>query len=160
MKIMTLLLFVLFALSSCSTETTNNDVIDVSVETPFEIQVGQTASIEGHYFTFSEVTSDSRCPIDVKCIWAGEATIVLISQDDYLIYSDVYLSTNSTGAYTYLFPQTYIEKICNEDVCTAVQPPYELGYIIALNSLSPSPKSGEEIDPSEYVATLTIYLSE
>lgn len=157
MKIFIILLFVLFAFSSCSID---NDIIDVSVETPFEIQVGQTASIEGHYFTFSKVISDSRCPIDVKCIWAGETTIVLISQDDDLIYSDVYLSTNSTGAYTNLFPQTYIEKICNEDVCTAVQPSYELGYLIALNSLSPSPKSGEEIDPSEYVATLTIYLSE
>lgn len=134
--------------------------MNVSVETPFELKVGQTASIEGHEFTFSQVRSDSRCPKDAQCIWAGEVTIVLTPQDEPgLTFSPVYLSTNSSDI-SYLFPDNTNSTICSrEGTCTTSSNPYTYGYGIGLISVSPQPEVGKEIDPSNYTATLVIYLS-
>ncbi len=40
----------------------------------FTLSIGQTVAISGEdlKITFLEVTSDSRCPSGVTCIWAGE----------------------------------------------------------------------------------------
>jgi hypothetical protein len=49
----------------------------------FSLPLGQTASVKGTdvRLTFKDVRTDSRCPVDVQCVWAGEAKIgVLISQ--------------------------------------------------------------------------------
>jgi len=45
----------------------------------FELAVHQTAQIttEKISVTFQEVLEDSRCPIDVTCIWAGVAEVSL-----------------------------------------------------------------------------------
>lgn len=43
----------------------------------FSLPVGQTAAINGSgtRITFRQVQNDSRCPTDVVCVWAGDATI-------------------------------------------------------------------------------------
>jgi hypothetical protein len=46
-----------------------------SVPATFTLKPGQTASIQGIDVTFRQVVSDSRCPINALCIWAGDATI-------------------------------------------------------------------------------------
>lgn len=131
-------MIILIFLSSCSIETKPD--INVSVEIPFEIKVGEIANIEGHRFMFSKVSSDSRCPIDAQCIWLGEATIVLTPFDQQNKPSEeVSISTNSTDAYVKLFD--------------------EYGYLVQLNSLTPQPKVGTQIAQSDYIATLTIFLS-
>ena len=45
----------------------------------FELAVHQTAQIsaENISVTFHEVLEDSRCPVDVTCIWAGLAKVSL-----------------------------------------------------------------------------------
>src|SRR6185503_3906190 len=45
----------------------------------FEIKVGQSARLTGSATTVTlrAVTEDSRCPIDVVCIWQGNAKTVL-----------------------------------------------------------------------------------
>ncbi len=45
----------------------------------FELAVHQTAQIsaENISVTFQEVLEDSRCPVDVTCIWAGLAKVSL-----------------------------------------------------------------------------------
>jgi hypothetical protein len=45
----------------------------------FSLPVGATAAVSGNSarITFNRVTSDSRCPIDVVCVWAGDAPIEL-----------------------------------------------------------------------------------
>lgn len=59
-----------------------------SVETPvvaadpgvaFALPLGKTASVNGSRarITFNKVTDDSRCPVDVVCIWAGDAKVEL-----------------------------------------------------------------------------------
>lgn len=154
MKKYLLLIFLLLFISSCS-----NNIINVTLGTPFELKVGQTAEIEGHRFTFTEVSSDSRCPVDAECIWTGEATVLLVSQDDDGVLSDVYISTYSTEANVPLFPQTFISENCNENVCTIIEPPHELGYLISLDSLLPLQEVGKEIKQEDYVAMFTIGLS-
>jgi hypothetical protein len=64
-----------------------------SVDTPvvaanpgvaFALPLGKTASVNGNSarITFNKVTDDSRCPVDVVCVWAGDAKVELaISRD-------------------------------------------------------------------------------
>ena len=50
----------------------------------FELPLGQTATVKGTgiRLTFKDVRTDSRCPVDVQCVWAGEAKIgIVISRD-------------------------------------------------------------------------------
>ena len=153
-----LLLLLLILLSSCSIkESVDDNIIQVSPEIPFELKVGQTAEIEGHQFIFKEVSSDSRCPANALCIWEGEATIVLVSLDNNNQEGIVNISTKNDEVVP-LFPQTYIEEKCVWDFCNFVSPPYELGYFISLNSLSPERDVDVEIQQSDYIATFTIYL--
>ena len=153
-----LLLLLLILLSSCSIkESVDDNIIQVSPEIPFELKVGKTAEIEGHQFTFKEVSSDSRCPANALCIWEGEATIVLVSLDNNNQEGIVNISTKNDEVVP-LFPQTYIEEKCVWDFCNFVSPPYELGYFISLNSLSPERDVDVEIQQSDYIATFTIYL--
>jgi hypothetical protein len=45
----------------------------------FSLPLGKTAAVNGNgaRITFNKVTDDSRCPVDVVCIWAGDAKIQL-----------------------------------------------------------------------------------
>ena len=45
----------------------------------FELAIAQTAAVNGRNvrITFNRVTEDSRCPVDVTCVWAGDAKIEL-----------------------------------------------------------------------------------
>lgn len=44
---------------------------------PVTLRIGETAELEGHGVTFVEVDGDNRCPPDVQCIVAGQATVIL-----------------------------------------------------------------------------------
>jgi hypothetical protein len=46
----------------------------------FTLVPGQTAAIKGTdtRITFRQVREDSRCPVDVTCVWEGDAKIELI----------------------------------------------------------------------------------
>jgi hypothetical protein len=43
----------------------------------FTLALGETAAVKGAdaRITFNKVTDDSRCPVDVTCVWAGDAKI-------------------------------------------------------------------------------------
>lgn len=64
------------ALSACAPVETAV-VADPGVA--FSLPLGKTAAIKGNdtRITFSRVNEDSRCPVDVQCIWAGDAKIEL-----------------------------------------------------------------------------------
>jgi hypothetical protein len=60
----------------------------------FDLPVGKTAALNGNgtRITFKQVKEDSRCPADVTCVWAGDASIELTisrngSSDDTKILS-------------------------------------------------------------------------
>ena len=48
---------------------------NVSLGQPFELRVGRSATVAGEGLTvsFEAVSSDSRCPTGVQCVWAPEA---------------------------------------------------------------------------------------
>ena len=46
----------------------------------FTLAPGQTAAVKGTdtRITFKQVREDSRCPVDVTCVWAGDAKIEIV----------------------------------------------------------------------------------
>lgn len=97
------------------------------------VGVGKTASIPQSdvSITFRSVTEDSRCPLDVACVWEGNGRVAL---------------TLSSA-----------EGSEDAELNTAL-PPRGLdfaGMRVVLVSLVPSP-AGEPIDPGDYVATFEI----
>lgn len=70
------LFLILFA---CGGVSAAGRVPAVPVGQDFVLQIGQTVLVEGAGFgiTFVAVTEDSRCPVDVTCVWAGNATVEL-----------------------------------------------------------------------------------
>lgn len=107
----------------------------VDLGEPFELGVGDTATVkgEGLIVIFNGVGEDSRCPIDVSCIWAGDAEVdVTISKSGY--------ATLNTTLHTTLTPQSVSYN----------------GYTVTLNDLDPDPVSTSTIDPGDYVATFTV----
>ena len=56
------------ALSGCVTYKTRSDGIT-------RLRIGETAAVGGPRVTPLRVVSDSRCPVGVQCVWAGELRI-------------------------------------------------------------------------------------
>ncbi|MDP9203205.1 MAG: hypothetical protein M3P26_14915 [Gemmatimonadota bacterium] len=48
--------------------------------TSFTLAPGQTAAVNGTdtRITFKQVREDSRCPVDVTCVWAGDAKVEIV----------------------------------------------------------------------------------
>ena len=85
-KITAFIASVLFVslLSGCAAlydPTPNNPTeptaINAEIGQPFTLSVGQTARIGLLRITFVRVLEDSRCPIDVVCVWQGNAKVQL-----------------------------------------------------------------------------------
>jgi hypothetical protein len=47
---------------------------------PITLKVGEKVEVAEMTVTFSGVDSDNRCPVDVQCIVAGKATVVLLCE--------------------------------------------------------------------------------
>ncbi len=64
---------------SASTLTSSFDVRHVQLDQTIALPLGATTVVDGTPLrvTFLSVRSDSRCPMGVLCIWAGDADIVL-----------------------------------------------------------------------------------
>ncbi len=106
------------------------DPADSSVVT---LNYNSTICLNNNFFiSFKNVASDSRCPIDVMCFWAGDAEIVLKLQNGF---NEKFISLHS-----YLFPQEVVFE----------------NYSIRLLSVNPLPKSGVEIKKYQYQIKLMI----
>ena len=58
------------SVSGCITFKTRSDGIT-------RLRIGETGSVDGPVVTPLRVISDSRCPIGVQCVWAGEVRIAI-----------------------------------------------------------------------------------
>lgn len=107
----------------------------VSLDQPFELRVGRSATVAGEGLTvsFQAVPSDSRCPTGVQCVWAGNAVVqVVLSKDGKAFGAE--LNTNQ------------------EPTSVAY-----LNYNVALVSLAPYPTAnGGAISQSQYRATFVV----
>ena len=65
-------------MAACATMPRGGGV-QAPLDEPFRLAQGETATITGTRLTvrFAEVVSDSRCPVGVQCIRAGEARVRL-----------------------------------------------------------------------------------
>ena len=68
------------------------------LDVPYRIDLGETVTIEseGLGLTFDEVLEDSRCPLDVTCIQAGQARIQIGASKDGDELGDVQLALGGT----------------------------------------------------------------
>jgi hypothetical protein len=101
---------------------------------PFDLNAGTSAVLtDGLKLTFDRVRADSRCPLDVVCIQAGEAIVVLTLSQSAAAPAERELRTTPA-----LSEASY------------------LSYVIKLVALAPYPRSTQQIRPENYVATLTV----
>ncbi|UGT42309.1 hypothetical protein LTV02_02470 [Nocardia yamanashiensis] len=80
-----------------------------------------------------EVPSDSRCPVDVTCVWAGEATVVLTAT---IANADTRLELHSPANAT---PDAAVGD-----------------YQVRLLALHPEPRSKQPVAQSEYRVDLIV----
>ena len=112
--------------------------VDASLETEFQLKVGQTAVIQDEEFEiqFWNLPEDSRCPSDVICVWEGQVRIVL--------------RAGKTGDEKQQVEVT--DRAGHPDLARARLE----DYLIDLIALQPYPVSTETIALEDYVITLVV----
>lgn len=108
-------------------------VIDTIIDSVLvRINYGEEASIENNTTIKFDGVSDSRCPMDVICVWAGDGGVSLaLSNEGEQLHSFLH---------TTLFPREINYN----------------GYRIILKSLNPYPKSSSPTKLEEYNIELII----
>ncbi len=103
------------------------DSVTVNIKSGESISINQLVTIK-----FNRVVSDSRCPMDAICVWAGNGEVELTLINDRKIET----------------------KILN----TMLEPRYVIfgDYIFELKGLNPYPRSDQQIDPADYNIDLII----
>ena len=115
------------------------------------LHVGETLRYDrGLKITFLAVRNDSRCPINAKCIWAGDAAVVLRVKAGNQAARKVTLHTN-------LKPQTVV-------IPAQIFPPDTAGipksYVISIAALTPQPEAGKKTLQSDYRLKLDIAVAQ
>jgi hypothetical protein len=137
-----LVLSVAIATAACQStagplEVDSGALVQAQLAQSFTLAPGEIARIgpTGPYLVFRRVTSDSRCPMDVVCVWMGDAVVAL-----------------QFG----LTPRDWVDGELHTD---PEQPPMDAGgYRIRLAELQPYPVSSESIPPDRYRATFQVTL--
>ncbi len=106
----------------------------VAMGRPFTLKLGDYVEVAGAQMllTFSRVTQDSRCPIDVVCIRAGDATIDLRVSTARVESQTVSLTIGGNASATFD------------------------GYRITAQELAPAPRAGTPTPQGAYVVTLLV----
>ena len=106
----------------------------------FQVDAGQSARIVGTdlQLMFVRVDSDSRCPVGVQCITAGEAVIALRAQTQKA--GTHWLRLRLPGG-------AQPDSTSTRDVG---------GYHVSVMGLDPPPAAGIRTDSTAYVATLVV----
>lgn len=133
MKNFHFILFISLLIFSCSDPTGNDSTLLFDQETGFKSGDIKTNSMLT--ITLDSVTSDSRCPTDVNCVWEGNASVRFIVNIDN---TDHEVTLNTHGGNN--FPN---------DTTLGI-------YSIAMNDLLPYPESTSSIPQEDYEARLVI----
>lgn len=102
---------------------------------PFSVAVGTTVHVLGTDLTIelARVTQDSRCPVEVNCVSAGDAAVVLFVRDRRAEARDVTLHTRLT-------PREVVAGT----------------WRVHLVDLAPQPSLERPLAQKDYVATLRV----
>jgi hypothetical protein len=119
---------------SCSTATPTQSLIPVNLS----LRASETVKIDNGaaQVTLYRVDNDSRCPTDVTCVSAGNATVVF--------------SLIDTSCRACLPVQQFVNTTVEPRSVTVA------GYQVRLDSLLPAPKSTRVIAQSDYVAYFNV----
>lgn len=114
---------------------TTEPVKEVSLDEEFTIKIGQQVEVKDASLriTLISVQEDSRCPVDVECVWAGNAKLnleVKRSKKKFI----------STALNTTLNPREIAYK----------------GYTIKLIRVSPERRASVPVASDEYEATIVV----
>jgi len=104
----------------------------------FRLRARQQVTLKGETLRikFVEVKEDSRCPADVKCVWAGNAAVQLDVSIRGRGSKSLTLNTNSSSS------------LVDENLYR--------GYRVKLVELTPYPRSNRKIAAGDYVVTLLV----
>jgi hypothetical protein len=116
------------ALTACDESLTGPEV---PVDQEFVLAPGESSVVEDISVRFVSVPSDSRCPVDVTCVMAGDAHVQI-----------VVTSAGSTRDY----------ELHTRDM----KPVVHDAYTIHLVKVAPDRISTDTIEPAEYRATLKV----
>lgn len=102
----------------------------------YDLDYGETIEHDDQLRIHFKSIADSRCPINVICVWEGQAEVGL----DLVFDGDQ------------VHPVTLIERAGHPDLAdTTVQ-----GYYIQLLEVSPYPVDTEPIDPEDYTIRIRV----
>jgi hypothetical protein len=102
--------------------------------TPFELAVGRAASLpDGARIRFDRVDGDSRCPMNARCVWEGDATVAISIMRNGEPADPRELHTAAGGS----------------------QISYST-YTIKITALAPDRRTDREIRAEDYIATLVV----
>ena len=125
------LLAVAIAAGACTDSPTKPDTV---AGEPFTLKVGATAFLpDSTRLKFDRLLTESRCPLDAICVSAGDASIAVS-----------FISRDGTGAARELHTQPSGSQILYGS------------YTVALTELQPYPRSTEQVNPADYVATFVV----
>ncbi|HEX7313422.1 MAG TPA: hypothetical protein VF297_05850 [Pyrinomonadaceae bacterium] len=102
----------------------------------FKVKAGRVVTLDGGKLRleFARVAEDSRCPVDVDCVWAGNAAVLIeVGGKGWRGKRTLTLNTNTGEA--------------------------EAGYgryMVRLKALSPQPRSNRKLSQGQYTATLLV----
>lgn len=135
-----LLIFISVLCSSCITESNLNFEKSISVKkddsTNVTLNYNESVLINDEFsISFEGVNNDSRCPINVICVWAGNAEVVLKIRNKNFEKNFILNS--------YLFPRTIV---------------YDQ-YEIELTKVLPERKSQIELKQSDYSIQLKVFFN-
>lgn len=105
----------------------------------FNLKVGRVVTLDGGRLRIrlARVASDSRCPVDVSCVWAGNAELLFeVGARGWRGRTTLKLNTNAS-------PERPGEGRYGR-------------YTLKLVGLTPSPRSNGRIAAGRYTATLLV----
>lgn len=98
----------------------------------FKVGLGTTVTSDGIEIEFEEVLEDSRCPVDVQCVWAGQARVKVKVSGTDLPEESLDLIVGKEGK----------DVLCEVD-----------GFVLKVMNLAPYPDSTNE-ENKKYVLSI------
>ncbi len=125
------------ALVACQARTASQPEVDRGGVPPsaLTLRAGESRDRHGLTFTFVRVYEDSRCPVDVLCVWAGNGGVAIAVGPD-----------SGFGPTHQLLLNTLLEP--REQVVFDLR--------VRLTALAPEPVSTRPIPAEDYVVTLEV----
>jgi hypothetical protein len=115
------------------------------------LRAGQTWRIDqGLKVTFVSVRNDSRCPINARCIWEGDAEVVLRVTVGNRKPQEVILHTTLDPRLVTIPAQSLPDGMIG----------IPKSYVISLRQLTPQPVAGKTIPQTAYRAKLRVLVAQ